>query len=143
MSRESSTYKLQQVQPCFISDCKSLDSPRRHEVISQVSPCEICGGRSGTGTGFRRNTSVFAVSINQPCYSFLFSIPSTFSSHRIADVTTQIMLRDLSSINRVVVSCVINLLHTSSRSFSTALCFQINLCASFSVYRSCVFYKEA
>jgi hypothetical protein len=27
-------------------------------VLSQVSPCEICGGRSGTIRGFRPSTSI-------------------------------------------------------------------------------------
>jgi hypothetical protein len=29
------------------------------QVRSRVSPCEICGRQSGTGTGFSPNTSIF------------------------------------------------------------------------------------
>jgi hypothetical protein len=35
-------------------------------VRSRVSPCGICGGQSGTGTGFSRVLRLFAVSIITP-----------------------------------------------------------------------------
>ena len=35
-------------------------------VRSRVSPCGICGGQSGTGTGFSRVLRLFVVSIITP-----------------------------------------------------------------------------
>ena len=49
-------------------------------VHSQVSPSEICGGQSGTGTGFLRSTSV------SPCQHHHSTIaPYTFIHSSITD----------------------------------------------------------
>jgi hypothetical protein len=40
-------------------------------VRDPVSPCGICGGQSGTGTGFLRILPFLSVSIITPCFSML------------------------------------------------------------------------
>jgi len=34
------------------------------QVWSQFGPCEICGGKSGTGWGFPPNTTIFLLSLS-------------------------------------------------------------------------------
>jgi hypothetical protein len=42
-------------------------------VRSQASPCEVCGGRSGSGRSFSVNISVF------PCQDHSTKVPYSFS----------------------------------------------------------------
>jgi len=48
-------------------------------VHSQVSPSEICGGQSGTGTGFPRSTS------GSPCQHHSTNAPYTFVHSPVTD----------------------------------------------------------
>jgi hypothetical protein len=50
---------------------RSLTAEAR--VRTRVNSCEICGGQSGTGTGFSPSSSVFPVNVILPSLSKLIS----------------------------------------------------------------------
>jgi hypothetical protein len=52
--------------PCHNSECQSPDLAAETRVQTQVSSCEICGGRSDTGTGFSSGAPVSLVSTIPP-----------------------------------------------------------------------------
>jgi hypothetical protein len=52
--------------PCHNSECQSSDLAAETWVQTQVSSCEICGGRSDTGTGFSSSAPVSPFSTIPP-----------------------------------------------------------------------------
>jgi hypothetical protein len=74
----------------------TLETP----VLSQVSPCEICGGQSDIGTGFPPRTSVSPVSVIPP--SLHTQLDLRFAHSKRA-MPTAVLCRNLAALDSKLV----------------------------------------